>query len=198
MRLVEFKTLLTERVVNLHNNETKLKYGQQVWDVLQKSYENIGGFRTASSLEELMVKSAMWKIVIRHNHVSAVQIYRDQFGRKSIALGSDGTRQGKLDAFMMLNENVKMGRSWSEVSGAVEKLVAKLGMKPIPSQFAELLTKHNILSYNPDGFHYSRFIEGHPHEKIMYGTCQLNHSDIKKLKDSGLEFHKWPEIFKIK
>ena len=163
------KQLLTEHVVNLHDTISKDKYGEEVWDMLQRSYAAIGGFKTASSLEELIEKSGMWKLVLRDGIVSAVKIYRDQFGKKSIASGSDGTRQGKLDIFMMMKDDIKFSRSWAEVSGPVEKLMVKFGAIPIPAKFAEYLSKKKVLSIAPDGYHYARLIEGEPHIKIIYG-----------------------------
>ena len=82
-------TVLLERIINLFNDD-KWEYAQQVWDILQRSYQYIGGFKTASSIEELIGKSGMWKLVIRNGNISALQIYKDQYGRKLIASGTDG------------------------------------------------------------------------------------------------------------
>ena len=186
------KEILYERIVNLHRYDNKDKYGEEVWNILQKSYEPVGGFKTAVSLEELIEKSGMWKLVVRNGLVTAVKIYRDQFGRKSIASGSDGSRQGKKDVFMMMKDDVKYGRTWAEVSGPVEKLMGKFGATPIPAIYAEYLSKKKILSISTDGYHYTRLIEGEPHEKIMFGVPQLTPKNILELESQGISLNHWP------
>ena len=172
--------VLVERVVNAFTPEQKNKFVQQVWDIMQRSYASIGGFGTASSPEELIQFSGLWKIVTRDGNITAVNIYRDQHGRKSIASGTDGSPQGKKDYLMIKNEDVKFNRAWAEVSGAPEKILIRAGAKAIPAKFAPILTQKEILSYNPDGVHYTRLIAGHPHEKAMYGVVKVT-PDLENL-----------------
>lgn len=190
--------LLSERIVNAFDQSKKQKYADQVWDILQKSYAKLpGGFGTASSIEELIEKSGLWKIIVRNGQVTAVNVYRDQHGRKSIASGTDGSRQGKLDYKMIKDEDVKLGRAWAEVSGAPAAMLAKLGAKPIPSKFAKILTGKHIISYDPDGYHYTRLIAGDPHEKIMYGVINLTPELEQTLKDNGIQLNQLsPDIFR--
>lgn len=190
MRTKEF---IIERVVNAFDEQEKLKYADQVWDVLQKSYAKLpGGFGTASSLEELIEKSGLWKIIVRSGHVTAVNVYRDQNGRKSIASGTDGSIQGKLDYRMIKSADIKFNRAWGEVSDRAEALMAKLGAKPIPAKLAPILTGKKILSYNPDGVHYTRMIAGEPHEKIMYGVVNITPDLEAQIKANGIELHQLP------
>lgn len=190
MRIKEF---IIERVVNAFDEPSKLKYADQVWDVLQKSYAKLpGGFGTASSLEELIEKSGLWKVIVRNGKVTAVNIYKDQNGRKSIASGTDGSPQGKLDYKMIKSEDIKLGRAWGEVSDKAELMMAKLGAKPIPAKLAPVLTGKKILSYNPDGYHYTRMIAGDPHEKIMYGVVNLTPELEAQFKAHGIELHQLP------
>lgn len=194
MRITE---LLYERVRNAFTTNDKIKYGKQVWDILQKSYSSLpGGFGTASSLEELIEKSGLWKIVTRDGKVSAVNIYRDQHGRKSIASGTDGSSQGKKDFLMLKDADVKLKRAWAEVSGAPEKILARMGAKPIPNKFASLLTGKEILELNDDGYHYTRLIGGSPHEKIIFGIVSLTPELEKRLEDEGIELTSLPSNFK--
>ena len=185
--------ILIERILNLHDSSSKLKVASQVWDILQKSYSTVpGGFGTAATVEELISKSSMWKIVTRSGRITAVFIYRDQYGRKSIASGTDGTAQGKLDYRMLRNEDVAQNRAWCEVSGAPEKMFHRMGCKPIPAKYAHILTRKEIIAVNDDGFHYTRLIAGEPHEKIIFGAIKLTPAEIKELTAAGIRLHDLP------
>lgn len=193
---MKYSELIQERVFNAFDSANKLKYGQQVWDVLQKSYSSLpGGFGTASSLDELIEKSGLWKIVVRNGEVTAVNIYKDQFGRKSIASGTNGSVQGKKDFMMLKDADVKYKRAWAEVSGAPEKILARLGAKPIPAKFAPILTGKEILEFNPDEYHYTRLIAGDPHEKIIFGFVNLTTELVSHLNDIGIEPQSLPDNF---
>jgi hypothetical protein len=191
---MKINDILLERVYNAFTSTDKMKYADQVWAVLQQAYSKLrGGFGTASSLEELIEKSGLWKVVVRDGKVSAVNIYKDQHGRKSIASGTDGTPQGKKDFMMIKNEDVKFNRAWVEVSDATEKILARMGAKPIPSKFAGPLTGKEILDYNSDGYHYTRLIAGDPHEKIIYGIVNLDPKLEEKLRNVGISTHELPD-----
>ncbi len=158
---------LCERYVNVFSPELP-NYIDEIWDILQKTYSKIeGGFATASSKEELMRKVFLAKLVRRGNRIVAVKLYKDRHGRKRIAGGSDGTSQGKLDFYKLIEEDLKLRRAGVEASGPLEHVLLKLGAVPIPNSYVEKLTGHVPISLNSDGFHHTRLIQGHPHEKII-------------------------------
>lgn len=193
MRAKEF---LIERVLNLRTPKSKLKVADRIWDMLQSSYASVpGGFGTAESVDELIQKSSMWKVVTRDGHITAAIIYRDQFGRKVIASCTDGTARGKKDYHMIRLDDHHLQRAWAEVSGAPEHIMKKAGAKPILAKFAPMLTQKEILSYNEDGFHYTRMIGGEPHEKIIYGSVKFTEDEIAKLIDDGVTLHELPHSF---
>lgn len=190
--------LLIERIINAFSDHRKEQYAEEVWNLLQKSYEKIGGFKSAASVEELISDSGLWKLVVRSGKVTAVSIYKDKHGRKTIAGGSDGTVQGKNDYFMITKDDIKLHRSWSEVSGAIEHLMKKYGGTPVESKYAELLTGKKIIDFSSDGYHYTRLIAGRPHEKIIYGVVELDQASANHLKDLGISLKNLPKNIKIK
>ena len=194
MRLRE---ILAERILNLVTPSDKQKYADQVWNVLQQSYAHIGGFGTAETPEELINRFHRWKIVVRNGQVTAVKVEKDQYGRKSVGMGSDGTPQGKQDVRMLIKGDVAMNRTWAETSGAPESLYKKYGAVPIPAKYAELLTKHSVISYNPDGFHYTRLFNGHPKEKIIFGFAYLSPKNIETLENNGFSLSELPPNIKL-
>lgn len=163
-----------------------------MWDILQSSYKDIGGFKSAVSPEELVADSHLWKLAKRNGKIVAVGIFKDSHGRKAIGYGSDGSPEGKRDVRMMSGEDVKMGRMWGEASGAVEHIYKKLGATPIPAKYAHLLTGKEILEFNPDGYHYTRRIMGHPHEKILFGMVNVTPEMIEKAEELGLDLQDLP------
>jgi hypothetical protein len=116
-------------------------------------------------------------LVIRDGLVSAVNIYKNKFGLKCIGMGTDGTPQGKLDYYMLIKDDIRLNRMWSEVSGAPEHIMKKLGALPVPNKYAEFLTEHIILQLDDDGYHYVRLIRGIPYRKIIYGKPSITSKD---------------------
>lgn len=193
MRLNE---LITEHVVNATDAETKKKYGKQIWDMLQAAYASKDGFRSASSLDELISDSGLWKIVVRDGKPTAVSIYKDSHGRKSIASATDNTPIGKRDFIMIKNADLKLRRSWVEVSGTPEKMMRRDGAVPIAAKYASLLTGKEILSINDDGEHYTRLILGKPFEKIIFGFVEIDDKLLDKLKRANIDVKDLPDNFK--
>lgn len=179
IKLVEvYKSLLVEKVVNLWTDKDKEKYAENVWELFQNSYAKIGGFKSAVDTQELIQDTALWKCIRRNGEITAVSVYKDKYGRKSIGSATNGTEQGKKDLYMIWAEDVKMNRSWSEVSGAAEHINKKMGVGMIPNRFAAEILGKEILDYNEDGYHYTRLIAGHPHEKLLIGDVEGFNFDI--------------------
>lgn len=177
MNELTLTNLLLERFVNLHTPLEMSKYIDVIWDILEKSYAKIGGFKSATDKQDLMAKAGLMKLVTKNGKVVAVKIYKDELGRKSIAGGTDGSDEGKQWLVKICEEDIKLNRAWGEVSGAMEHIMLKKGAVPIPSSMAAKILGKPILSYDPDGYHYTREIQGEPHTKIMVG-------DVNKLLDA--------------
>jgi len=78
----EYK-LINEKFVNLWNKEDMKLYIDEVFSLMIKAYESIGGFLTAKSADELCEKTDLIKIIKRNGKISAVSCYKvSSFGRK--------------------------------------------------------------------------------------------------------------------
>jgi hypothetical protein len=164
-----FANILLERFINLHTPQDMSKYIDVIWEILQDSYVSIGGFKSATDKEDLMRKSGLTKLVTKGGKVIAVKIYKDELGRKSIAGGSDGSDEGKKWFIKICEEDIKLNRAWGEVSGAIEHIMLKRGSVPIPNSMVAHILGKPVISLDPDGYHYTREIQGEPHTKIMIG-----------------------------
>lgn len=175
-----FKDYLEEHVLSIglnpehdHFRET---HRQEIHDILRNSYKSIGGYGALGSGSEEESKSihdditkSIIKATKRDGKITTVNLYRDQYGRKSIASGTDGTPQGKSDFKKNKTEDNTQKRSWGETSGAAEHIANKLGVPKIPADTAEKIINKPILSKDSDGYHYDRLIGGEKHTKIAFG-----------------------------
>ena len=183
---------LNEHVINAPSNDmqTKQKYADEVWDILQNSYKKIGGLKGSgfSSKEDMINSIPFWKMIKKDGRIVAVRMYKDKLGRKSVAAGTDGSREG-INAFkMMSDEDLKKDRSYTEISGPVLAFVVKnnknIKEKCIPYNQVERLVGEEIrrpqstdlemIKY-PElrDFFYQRFIGKQFYTKIMIGKTDV-------------------------
>lgn len=164
--------ILLERFITLQTKQEIGKYIDTIWEIMQKSYMPIGGFLTASTKEELILKTSLAKLIRKDGKIIAAVLYKDDQGRKSIAAGTDGSAEGRTWLIKIFQEDIKLGRAWGEFSDKAEHIMLKNGGVPIPNQLAQQILNKPILELNPDGYHYTREIMGEPHEKILIGTVK--------------------------
>ena len=182
---------INEHFVTLRNNTEMMSYMDEVWDMLQEAYKDIGGFLTAKTQGDLIRKSSLWKLVTRpHKGVVAVAVYTSKNGgRKLIAVATNGTREGKDALFSIIKEDIKMmdqRQAWAEVSSAMEHLYNKFGGVVVPSKYVQdILRDKEIIDHEDDG-HYSREIAGEKHRKIIYGWIdpEIKHEVDSRLNES--------------
>lgn len=170
-----YNQFICERFVNIFDSNNKEQYLDEVWNLLQIAYKIIGGFQSVTSKNELLNTAGLWKLVRKDNKIIACTLYKDQFGKKCYAVASDSTFDGKKALLKILEEDLKFDRSWYEVSGKLESIMKKHKAYPIPVDIAEKIlnkTGKILLSKNTDGYHYTRLINGNPHEKIMFGKIE--------------------------
>jgi len=167
--------ILTERILTIDLSKDNLKSDffyrnlEEIWEIIERSYSYVGGFKGAENIEDLLTKTKIWKIVKRDLNVSALVAYRDQWGLKSICAACDGSSRGKKDIYMLFCEDIKMQRSWSEVSHKAERINLKLGSIPISNQYVQEILNKPILRLDSDGYHYDRIIGGEVKTKVLVG-----------------------------
>lgn len=135
MGLQTFKSYLEERFVNaILDDPKKEQYVDQVWDIIQKSYSAIGGIKTNGfQSKEKMMTLPMWKMAVQDGKVVAVVIYKDKGGRKSVAMGTDGSEMGKKRVVDMVKNDLK--RSYGEKSKAALGTLMKTVPEDVVKQF---------------------------------------------------------------
>ena len=146
---------LDERYVNAIGDrdiDLKNQYKKQVWDLLQSSYAKNGGLVGSGfqSMEMMVEKIPMWKMVINNGTVEAVVMYKDKGGRKSVAMGSTGSPYAKKAISNLFPAELQ--RSYGEKSksalGALMKIVPWSVLEPYAKTPAQVkkVSKDTITS----------------------------------------------------
>ncbi len=124
----DYFSLISEGYVNLigaNSIEDRKKYAEQVWNILQKSYEKIGGIKGNgfNSVEDMVQTIPFWKLYIQGGRVQVAVMYKDKSGRKVVAVATDGSPHAKTVLTDVMGEAFKTG--WGEYSKGLLVFVAK-------------------------------------------------------------------------
>lgn len=161
--------ILNEHYVNCFTPEEKQEYAERVFELIQIAYANIGGNCNITDIEALCEDTGMWKLVRRNGEIIFAAIYKDRQGRKFVAIGHDGSREGKSELRSIIAQEVRMHRCWAEVSGSMAKIMLNSGMSAIPADRASEVLGKDILAYGDDGYSYTRIIGGNTYNKVLVG-----------------------------
>lgn len=143
MNIIFLEEFLKERFINITSSKQKKEYLEKVWDMIELSYAYIGGPKGATK-ETLINSSGLWKLVRKDGEIIAAAIYKktpynDYEDRKGLYYATDGTSLGKKWIKKIIEEDILGNRIWGEVSGKMETLMNKYGMKLQPNKYAKLL-----------------------------------------------------------
>ena len=169
---------LFETIDNFFIRDTKSRkqYADRVFDVLTQSYKSIGGLKGEgfTSPQDMIDHVPMWKVARRGEDVKAVMMYKDTNGRKCVAMGTDGTPEGKRMLFGMIKEELSQARSYAELSGPALKAYKRIAGSEydnylIPAKdVAKILGKE--IKLTDDHYEYQRMIGDNMATKVMMGT----------------------------
>lgn len=172
-------------VVSVSNNEQIAKLLPEVIDLVNKTYEPIGGYYGTTDIERLVRTTSLIKVVKdADDKLIACAYYRNMNNSfKLQAYGNDGTRLGKDGVKAIIKSDVAPYTNWiwGEVSGAIEHYFKKFERYPLPNSFvAEVLKKNpDDIELSKDGFHYKRRIGNNSEatEKVVYGFPNQDAAD---------------------
>ena len=174
----------------------KQKYAQAVWDILQRSYQDIGGIKgNGFESPDSLVNIPMWKLGLRDDEIKSVAMYKDKGGRKLVAFGTDGSKEARWFVSDIFRNEIT--RSYGEQSKAALSTLMKLvpweGLEPhlhSPAQVAAMTSNSQItpitdvpednwpadaamtLNRYPQlkPYGYLRILAGEPTFKVMIGA----------------------------
>ena len=180
--------------------EEMKQYANYVWNILTKSYEYLGGFKTYSNIDEMVGKTSRMELHFTKGVPDVVLIYRSNIdGFKLVGCGTLGRTPEQVEELQKVIRDSAINYSlwkWAEVSGPMEKIYKMVGGNPIPNKLAPsvLLQSSSKFNFNQDFAHYSRIIGGERINKVMYGY--KNEETYHKAeniitKELGLTMDKW-------
>lgn len=158
-----------------------------VFDMIQKSYANIGGHLKIRQPSDVSQEYSVWNLVDVDDDPEP-DVARlsspspETGGLKGGAVATDGTPAAKMELLNLLRKFYNTPGNWSEVSGPLAKvLISKLGLPSVDNEkkVRQVLKGKDITwngDVNPEGDNlgasgwYTRNIAGHPHTKIIVGN----------------------------
>lgn len=187
---MRFNQYLSERFLTfLHADSAERElYAKEVYDLLQKAYEYIGGLKGSgfNDVEDMKKNIPIWKLVRQDGKIVAVAMYKDKEGRKRVAIASDGSVKGKQRLAEIVKDDMEKERAYAEISGGslrfskrqvtgfedfvirpeeVEKIVDDEIIYPVDSDDPEVEANPEL-----EEFFYQRKIGSEWKTKIMTGT----------------------------
>lgn len=198
---MKMQEILTERYVNLFLNDPRRdQYRDEVWRILQSTYEPIGGIKGSgfSSPDDMVQTLPMWKVARKNGRVVAAMMYKDKGGRKVVASGSDGSPQGLQALADMAPQEAHRayGEKSKKALGFFLKNVPNAQDLMVPFERAQQTSQDQLISVRDEwpelepeehqstqyalerwpylrDYGYFREIGGHWHFKVMFGTPGL-------------------------
>ena len=181
--MISYFQYLQERVINIgfdqqeHINKRE-QHRKDIHALLRSSYAGLGGYLnlgSGSPEEDIAIhhdiSHSMIKGVRRDGKLVAVKLYKDKFGRKTIAAGTDGSPSGKKGFLDLVKDDIDQKRSWGEFSGAVAHISKKSGSPEIPVETMRKLLGKDITPTT--GSSYTRYIAGKTIEKTGFGFPKI-------------------------
>lgn len=187
---MKFKQFISERFLTfLHADSAERElYAKEVYDLLQKAYEYIGGLKGSgfNDVEDMKKNIPIWKLVRQDGKIVAVAMYKDKEGRKRVAIASDGSVKGKQRLAEIVKDDMEKERAYAEISGGslrfskrqvtdfedfvirpeeVEKIVDDEIIYPVDPDDPEVESNPEL-----EKFFYQRKIGSEWKTKIMTGT----------------------------
>jgi hypothetical protein len=196
---MKFTEFLNEKYLNLFINTkdaiSRNEYKDEVYELLQKAYKDIGGIKGNgfNSADDMVKNMPFWKIAKVKGKIVAIILYKDKNGRKAVAMATDGSRDGILKLKDILKN--ELSRSYMEASSNALRFAIKFLGVELLKKYAisiddvkQLLHDDEILEgsekYKTDypdlaDYFYSRKIGSSIETKIMIGTPNLKINSYK-------------------
>ena len=152
----------------LNEQEEIEKYLPLIWDMLEKSYEGIGGLKTYRGYSDFKEKKHLLMVVRDFNNqdlLACAVFRRIESSLKMTAIGCNQENNGKLALQQIIQHTILELELhyWTEVSGVIEYYFKKHNGFPMPNTIASKILgvpEDKIILSKKDMVHYDRVIGG--------------------------------------
>ena len=179
LRRNELPQINVGEIKMLNEQEEIEKYLPLIWDMLEKSYENIGGLQSYRDYNDFKKKKHLLMVVRDFNNqdlLACAVFRRIESSLKMTAIGCNQENNGKLALQQIIQHTISELELhyWTEVSGVIEYYFKKHNGFPMPNTIASKILgvpEDKIILSKKDMVHYDRVI-GRDREKftkMIYG-----------------------------
>lgn len=157
----------------------------KIWDLLQHSYEKLGGFKGFASRKDMMKKASMFHLGIQDGEIITVSVYNNYLdGNKCVgtACVTDEKHENAVKLLKFIVEyNIQNWNEWVwvEASGKIEEIFREYGGFNVPSKYVKIYLR-NIPFDLVDEYHYTRRIGGGIETKTIFGFKDENTFEFLK------------------
>ena len=160
----------------IKRTETKEKYLDSVYAILEESYSHVEGGLNFENKEDLLVNTSVWKLIYFGEQLIGVVVYKAKLGLKLVALGLVKVYKELAKKRLYRLLRTSLTKTWMEISEGFEAFVLKIkGVEEFvhPCSLAQVFTQKQIIEQCSDGVHYKREINGVIKTKLIVGTPMI-------------------------
>ena len=173
-----FKTISVGELKMLYEQEEIEKYLPLVWEMLEKSYEGIGGLKSYRDYNDFKKRKHLLMVVRDFNKdlLACAVFRRIASSLKMTAIGCNQKDDGRLALQQIIQHTISELELhyWTEVSGIIEYYFKKHNAFPMPNTIASKILQvdeDQIILSKKDNIHYDRFFgqDRDRFTKMIYG-----------------------------
>ena len=157
-----------------NDNEFIKSHKDVIWDILQRGYENMGGFKGFQTQKDMLKKSPFYTLGLCDGEIITVTVYNTYLGGNK-CVGASCVKDGNhaiavklLEMIMEYNITNWDEWVWLEASGKVEEMCKQLNGFNVPSKYVIIYLGNKSYSI-VDDYHYIRKINGNEETKTIFG-----------------------------
>ena len=202
LRRNELPQINVGEIKMLNEQEEIEKYLPLIWDMLENSYENIGGLQSYRDYNDFKKKKHILMVVRDFDYgnlLACATFRRIERSLKMTAIGCNQEDNGKLALQQIVQHTISELELhyWTEVSGVIEYYFKKHKGFPMPNTIASKILgvpEDKIILSKKDMVHYDRVI-GRDREKFTKMIYGIKSEEI--FQEAISEFEDYYDFMKV-
>lgn len=166
------------KTVTLKSLNSKEKIINQVFNLLENTYEKVEGGLNFKDKYDLLENTSVWKVLYFNNTIIAVLIYKSKHGLKMVACAVNEMYKNIAKKRLTNIFRKNFSKTWMEISEGLERFILNISNSKefiVKNTKAKDILNKSIQCCN-DKIHYVRQINGINKTKILIGTPNFSMS----------------------